>query len=101
MRNIQPLPVHLQCDGAVDDGEAEHPDPAEQDAPEGARLEVQDENLQRGERGTGLCKSQQQQRGRRHFSICTDTLDIQSRGRKDRHMEFLSYVYLLNITISP
>lgn len=42
-------PVHLQSDGAVDDGEAEHADPAQQDAPEGARLEVHDEDLQERE----------------------------------------------------
>lgn len=41
------LPVHLQHDSAVDDGEAEHPDPAQQDAPEGAGPEVHDEDLQR------------------------------------------------------
>lgn len=39
-------PVHLQCDCAVDDREAEHPDPAEQNTPESTRLEVQDEDLQ-------------------------------------------------------
>lgn len=41
------LPVHLQHDCAVDDGEAKHPDPAQQDAPEGAGLEVHDEDLHR------------------------------------------------------
>lgn len=41
------LPVHLEHDGAVDDGEAEHPHPAQQDAPEGAGPEVHDEDLQR------------------------------------------------------
>lgn len=41
------LPVHLQHDSAIDDGEAEHPDPAQQDAPEGAGPEVHDEDLQR------------------------------------------------------
>lgn len=41
------LPVHLQSDGPVDDGEAEHPDPAEQNTPEGTRLEVHDEHLKR------------------------------------------------------
>jgi len=40
------LPVHLQSDRPVDDGEAEHSDPAHQDTPEGARLEVHDEHLQ-------------------------------------------------------
>lgn len=39
------VPVHFQRDGSVDDGEAEHPDPAQQDAPERAGLEVHDENL--------------------------------------------------------
>lgn len=41
------LPVHLQGDYAIDDGEAEHSDPAEQNAPEGARPEVHDEDLLR------------------------------------------------------
>lgn len=40
------LPVHFQCDGAVDDGEAEHPDPAQQNAPERTRPKVHDEDLQ-------------------------------------------------------
>lgn len=40
------LPVHFQRDGAVDDGEAEHPDPAQQNAPERTRPEVHDEDLQ-------------------------------------------------------
>lgn len=44
------LPVHLQCDCAVDDGEAEHSDPAEQNTPERTRLKVHDENLQAKER---------------------------------------------------
>lgn len=40
-------PVHFQRDGAVDDGEAEHSDPAEQNTPERTRFEVHDEDLQR------------------------------------------------------
>lgn len=46
MSRCSRLPVHLQCDGAVDDGEAEHSNPAEQNTPERARLEVHDEDLQ-------------------------------------------------------
>lgn len=38
-------PVHLQRDGAVNDGESEHPDPAQQNTPEVARFEEQDEDL--------------------------------------------------------
>lgn len=41
------LPVHLQHDCAIDDREAKHPDPAQQDAPECAGLEVHDEDLHR------------------------------------------------------
>ena len=47
------LPVQLEGDGAVDDGEAQHAHPAQDDAAEDARLEVQDEHLGRGERGVG------------------------------------------------
>lgn len=39
-------PVHFQRDDAVDNREAEHADPAQQNAPERARLEVHDEDLQ-------------------------------------------------------
>lgn len=46
LRNKINRPVHLQCDCAVDDGKAEHSNPAEQNAPESTRFEVQDEDLQ-------------------------------------------------------
>lgn len=46
MSRCSRLPVHLQSDCAVDDGEAEHSDPAEQNTPERTRLEVHDEDLQ-------------------------------------------------------
>lgn len=40
------LPVHFQSDCPVDDGEAEHSDPAEQNTPERTRLKVHYEHLQ-------------------------------------------------------
>lgn len=64
------LPVQLEGDGAVDDGEAEHAHPAQDDAAEDARLEVQDEHLgQRGEGSVGstgldpACRGGQQNTG--------------------------------------
>lgn len=55
IRNVSNRPVHLQRDGAVDDGETEHSDPAEQNTPERTRLEVHDEDLQR--RSDTSCES--------------------------------------------
>lgn len=42
---LQPLPVKLEYNGAVDNGKTQQPDPAESDAAEYAGLEVQDEDL--------------------------------------------------------
>lgn len=48
---LQPLPVKLEYNGAVDNGKTQQPDPAESDAAEHTGLEVQDEDLFGGEMG--------------------------------------------------
>lgn len=45
------LPVQLEGDGPVDDGKPKHAHPAQDNAAENARLEVQDKHLGRKERG--------------------------------------------------